>query len=113
MWLTPEQRDSVSETSDPRGGFGDALNFSSPWRCVQNNRYARGSNVVRERKARDMGVLRCELGWLLYHEFAHANDFIPPRVHGSLRSDRHVDEASPAHRFARPVPAASLVVMSQ
>ena len=95
LWLTPEQRDSVSETADPRSGFADALNYAAPWRYVLNNRYAFGSYPVRERRTRDIGALRYELGWLLYHELAHANDFIPPRVHASLRGDLRVYEASP------------------
>jgi hypothetical protein len=96
LWLTPEQRDTVSEASDPRSGFAGELNYSSPWRYVLNDQYAQGSYPVHERKTRDIAALRYELGWLLYHELTHAADFIPPRVHTLLRPDLHVYESSPA-----------------
>ena len=96
LWLTPEQRDTVSEASDPRSGFAGELDYSSPWRYVLNNRYAQGSYPVQERKTRDLAALRYDLGWLLYHELTHAADFIPPRIHTLLRADLHVYDSSPA-----------------
>ncbi len=96
LWLTPAQRDTLSEAPDPRQDFGAALNFNTPWRYVLDNRHAVGSQPVNERGSRELASLRYDLGRILYHELTHAGDFIPPRTHASLRGDLHVWEASPA-----------------
>ena len=33
---------------------------------------------------RDLGYLLQESGWLMYHELAHASDFVPVSVRGTL-----------------------------
>ena len=95
LWLTPAQRDTLSEAPDPRQNFGAALNFNSPWRYVLDNRHAVVSFPLTERGSRDIASLRFDLGRILYHELAHAGDFLPPRVHSQLRDDRRVFESSP------------------
>ncbi|MGS0758615.1 hypothetical protein ACVBEH_30135, partial [Roseateles sp. GG27B] len=77
MWLTPAQRDSVSETPDPRSNYGALLSFATPWRYVLNNHHAVTSYAVTERQTRNLDELRYELGRLLYHELTHAADFLP------------------------------------
>ncbi|MEO8279448.1 MAG: hypothetical protein ABI564_07125 [Ideonella sp.] len=95
LWLTPDQRDTLSEAPDPRSNFGAALNFNSPWRYVLGNRYAVSSFPIAERGSRDLAALRFDLGRTLYHELAHAGDFLPPRIQTQLRDDLHVFESSP------------------
>ena len=96
LWLTPEQRDTVSESPDPRSNYGAALNYAQPWRYVKDNQYAVTSYAIPSRLSRDAAELRYELGRLLYHELTHAGDFLPPRVHASLNSKLYVYQASPA-----------------
>lgn len=96
LWLTPAQRDTLSEAPDPRQDFGAALGFNSPWRYVLNNRYAVASAPVQDRASRDIATLRYDLGRLLYHELTHAGDHLPPRVHAQLRDELRVYEAGPA-----------------
>jgi hypothetical protein len=96
LWLTPAQRDSVSETPDPRSNYGALLGFATPWRYVLDNRHAVTSYAVLERQTRALDELRFELGRLLYHELTHAADFLPPRTHASLNNSLRVYEASPA-----------------
>ncbi len=95
LWLTPTQRDTLSEAPDPRQDFGAALNFNTPWRYVLDNRHAVGSFPLAERGSREIASLRFDLGRILYHELAHAGDFLPPRVHAQLRDDLRVYESSP------------------
>lgn len=97
LWLTPAQRDTLSESPDPRSAYGKTLSYSSPWRYVLNNSHAVKAYPVKERGSRDISELRFELGRLLYHELAHAADFLPPRVHASLPSNLRVYEAVPAN----------------
>ena len=96
LWLSPEQRDTLSEAPDPRSAYGKSLSYSSPWRYVLNNAYATKVYPVKDRASRELAELRFELGRLLYHELAHAADFLPPRVHASLNSGLRVYEAVPA-----------------
>lgn len=96
LWLTPEQRDTVSEAPDPRSDYGRDLQYSSPWRYVKDNAFATPARPVTARATRDLAEIRVELGRLLYHELTHAGDFFPPRSHASLPTDRRVYEAVPA-----------------
>lgn len=97
LWLTPEQRDTVSEAPDPRSAYGQDLQYSSPWRYVKGKLHATPARPVTERATRELGEIRVELGRLLYHELAHANDFLPPRSHAFLDSSRLVYEAVPSN----------------
>ncbi len=78
LWLTPEQRDVVTEVPDYRQSFDDALNFTSLGRLVKNNDYARRSYPAEERVSRPEADLILGLGRLLYHELAHAGDYFAP-----------------------------------
>lgn len=84
LWLTPQQRDTVSETPDPRADFGGDLGYAMLWRYVKDKDYAGGSYPVAERKSRELPDLHARLGSLLYHELTHAGDFTPPRLHSVL-----------------------------
>jgi hypothetical protein len=97
LWLTPEQRDTVSEAPDPRSSFGQDLQYSSPWRYVKDNQFATPARPVLARASRELAEIRVELGRLLYHELTHASDFFPPRSHASLPSNRRVYEAVPSN----------------
>jgi hypothetical protein len=78
LWLTPEQRDVVTEVPDYRLAYDDELNYSTFGRLVKNNDYARRSFPATSRMVRNIDELVLELGKLLYHELGHAGDFIPP-----------------------------------
>ncbi len=95
LWLTPEQRDTLSEAPDPRSDYGALLGYAMPWRYTLDNRHATDSLAVVERRSRTLAQIRYELGRLLYHELAHAADFLPPRVHGQLAGGLYVYQASP------------------
>lgn len=86
LWLTPAQRDVVTEVPDYRSSFDDAMSYISVGRQVKNNAYARRSFYVDERNTRTQDDLVFALGRLLYHELGHAGDFYPP-------ADRTLDPA--------------------
>lgn len=77
LWLTAEQRDVVTEVPDYRSTFDDDLNFIPLGRSVKDNAYARRSYPSTARVTRTTDELLFDLGRLLYHELAHANDFLP------------------------------------
>ncbi|MBC7453629.1 MAG: hypothetical protein H7335_07985 [Massilia sp.] len=78
LWLTPEERDVVTEVPDYRLAFDDELNFTGVGRAVKNNDYVRRRSPATERVKRDQSDLLFVLGRLMYHELAHAGDFFPP-----------------------------------
>ncbi len=101
LWLTPEQRDTVSESPDPRSNNGAALGFSSPWRYVKDNQHAYNSLAREPRLSRPLGEVVYALGSLLYHELTHAADFMPPRLHAGLPTDKRVFQAGPARGLSQ------------
>lgn len=107
LWLTPEQRDVVTEVPDYRLAFDDALNFTGVGRTVKNNDYVVKSYSSTQRVARSEGELVYVLGRLMYHELGHAGDFFTPadrNLNGALSIWRNVvDRIS-----ARSLPSDSL-----
>jgi hypothetical protein len=86
FWLTPAERDTVSEVPDFRSDFDRDLAYSGVWRYVQNNQSIFVFFDPRARVARDAGYLLYDAGWLMYHELGHALDFMPPSQYGALDS---------------------------
>jgi hypothetical protein len=84
LWLTPAERDTVSEVPDFRSDFDRDLNYSGVWRYVQNNQSIFVFFDPRSRVNRDASYLLYDTGWLLYHELGHALDFMPPSAYGGL-----------------------------
>ncbi|MCV2353509.1 hypothetical protein LNV09_04970 [Paucibacter sp. B2R-40] len=101
LWLTPEQRDTVSESPDPRSNNGALLGFASPWRYVKDNQHAYNSLAREPRLSRPLSEVDYALGSLLYHELTHAADFMPPRTHATLPTDKRVYQAGPARGLSQ------------
>ena len=97
FWLTPAQRDTISEAPDYRSNFGNDLQFLIPWRYVKDNNYAFSRQSYEVRTERSTADLTYGLGFLLYHELAHANDFFPPRSWNSLDSNERVLDLANSH----------------
>lgn len=84
LWLTAEQRDDVSEVADYRSDFDSELKFSAIHDYEKNGKsiiYGRGENSyspdINLRKDRTLATMALPFASLLYHELAHANDFMP------------------------------------
>ena len=86
FWLTAAQRDVINEAPDFRSDFDRDLMYSSVWRYTQNNQNIFLPFPATSRLSRDLTYLLAEAGWLLYHELAHASDFMPVAARGSLNS---------------------------
>jgi hypothetical protein len=87
LWLTPAERDVVSEVPDFRSGFDRELNYTGLWRYVVANQPALLFFNPASRLTRDLGYLDYELGSLMYHELAHANDFFPPAMRATAATN--------------------------
>lgn len=84
LWLTAEQRDDVSEVADYRSDFGNDLSFESIHDYEKNGKsiiYGKTetsySPDINLRKNRSLETMALPLASLLYHELAHANDYMP------------------------------------
>ena len=86
FWLTAAQRDVINEAPDFRSDFDRDLMYSGVWRYTQNNQNIFLAFPATSRLSRDLTYLLAEAGWLLYHELAHASDFMPPAARASLNS---------------------------
>ncbi|MBY6190421.1 hypothetical protein KUV22_08325 [Microbulbifer agarilyticus] len=88
LWLTPSERDLINEQPDFRSGFGSDLQYVTPWRYVKNNSYAFPFYPSYLRETRSFFDLEVDLGSLLYHELAHANDAMSQaKIQGGLALD--------------------------
>ncbi|NRA41122.1 MAG: hypothetical protein HRU21_02305, partial [Pseudomonadales bacterium] len=73
LWVTQEQRRSISDEPDFRAGFGSQLQFVSFARYVKDGQLAwRSGNTDR-----DLSDVVLSLSALLFHELAHARDAFP------------------------------------
>ncbi len=73
--LTAEQQASITDKEDYRSGFGSDLQFRMPWRMVRDNRWILAHrDADRSRRIEDLTSF---LGFLLFHELAHAADYMP------------------------------------
>lgn len=93
LWLTPSERATIPDDPDFRAGFGAALQFAMPWRYVKDNRHA----IIRVPRGfeqpRPLEAILVDIGRLLYHELAHANDFFPPERQAGLARHLQVHQA--------------------
>lgn len=90
LWLTPEEWATVSRQEDYRSDFVRQLSFVPLWRYTLNNDYASSGLVGAE--GRTMNDILYDIASLLYHELAHANDFVPPERIGTLDPAKSVLE---------------------
>ena len=79
LWLSLEERATISKKEDFRAGFSNGLAFRSMWRYVQGSSYAYDYYPLDGAiSSRAIGDVVRPMAALLFHELAHANDFMPP-----------------------------------
>ena len=98
--LTPEQQASITDEEDYRSGYGSELQFRMPWRMVRDNRWILAHrDADRSRRIEDLSLF---LGFLLFHELAHAVDYMPSGEIAGLSLDQKPINVSDA-RLSRSV----------
>ncbi|MEM7217086.1 MAG: hypothetical protein AAF515_01885 [Pseudomonadota bacterium] len=91
VWLTTAQAADINAPPDPRLGFGLDLQFVMPWRYTRAGQ--RLSVSVNAQGLRDVGETSTLLAFLLFHELAHAGDFMPPAELAGIDTDDTVLQA--------------------
>lgn len=79
LWLIASERSTISKVEDFRSGFSNGLAFRSLWRYVQGKTDAFGYFPLDGSiSSRSISDITRPMADLLFHELAHANDFMPP-----------------------------------
>lgn len=94
LWLTAAERDTINQAPDYRSSFGESLQFEMLWRYIKDNDYASSYSPINARLSRQQSDTLYDLGYLMYHELAHANDFLPNSLWSQLDSDMRVLDAA-------------------
>jgi hypothetical protein len=94
LWLTNEEKATVSTEPDFRNGFGADLGFRSLGRYVRNDAYAYPFHPLDGTEEREIGDILYRLAALLLHELAHANDYFPPSIIADLDANQSVAQAA-------------------
>lgn len=84
LWLTQAEKDTISDHDDHRGAYAGQMTTLPAWRYVDGDDYAYSSNEANSRTEEDMVQ---SLARLLFHELAHANDFIETERLADLPAD--------------------------
>ncbi len=94
LWLSNSEKTTVSQAPDYREDFGSALKFTAVWRMVKNNDYAWNSYSLTGDRERQLKDITLRMARLLFHELAHANDYIPPGAFAKLEATDTPDSAT-------------------
>lgn len=79
LWLLESEKNTISRAPDFRSEFDRELNFTALWRYVKNDDYAwRSYSLNGPETQRPLSDIVEPMAALLFHELAHANDFVPP-----------------------------------
>ena len=93
LWLTSDELATINPQEDFRAGFDDPLKFRSLHRYVKNGSYVYPHGLLEENATKSVNDVVLLSGELLYHELAHANDFLPPDTWDQLDRTDTVLEA--------------------
>lgn len=78
LWTTVAEKRTIDTKKDYRSDYGKKLQHRSRWRYVLNNAYAYSYYSLTDESEREVKDIVYRFARLLYHELAHANDFLPP-----------------------------------
>lgn len=84
LWMSSAEKRTISIAEDFRSGFGNDLGFRFYAAERRDGRRLGRHFDLEDRRERTFADLVVPLSGLLYHELAHANDFLPPGNVASL-----------------------------
>ncbi|MEM7257598.1 MAG: hypothetical protein AAF404_09440, partial [Pseudomonadota bacterium] len=94
LWLSVDEKRTVATNDDPRTNYGSDLQFVSRTRFAIGDDYAWGWWSLTDDSERTLADIEIPLAALLYHELAHANDYVQPDKLADLG-----DELTPRSTF--------------
>lgn len=93
LWLTRQEKATISQQRDPRQDFGAELQFDAFRRFVRDQNNAWESYSLSDSSEREHQDILLSLARVLYHELSHANDFMPHSELSGLDSSLRVIDA--------------------
>lgn len=88
LWLTNEEKLTIDQTEDYRSDFSNNLNYDFFHRFVKNGQPAYNSYSLTSNEERNIDDIIVPMASLLFHELAHANDFMPVSLMSSLDTSK-------------------------
>ena len=77
LWLTNKEKASVKKDADYRQNYGSLLQYNFFHRFVLNDEAAYDYYSLSGTEERNLGDITIPMASLLFHELAHANDYVP------------------------------------
>ncbi len=94
LWLTPEEAETIIDKDDYRSNYGSELRFYDDWRYIKDGSqyaYYNTDYLYKEHNStRTIDDIKYGFARLLYHELAHANDYIPLSSIDELNSSESI-----------------------
>ncbi len=94
LWLTPEEAETIIDKDDYRDSYGNELKFEDYFRYIKNNSeyayYNTDWKYKEHNTTRTIDDIKYRFAKLLYHELAHANDYIPPDLIDELNNSQTI-----------------------
>ena len=87
LWLSVAEKRTIATNDDPRSAFGSALQFDWLSRFTVGEEYAWYYWSLTSDSERTAADIELSLASLLYHELAHANDYVQPTRFGELTAE--------------------------
>ncbi|CAA6803730.1 MAG: Unknown protein [uncultured Sulfurovum sp.] len=92
LWVTDQESKTITQKEDFRSDFGSQLQFIAGSYSTHNGYSIRSQVEMGSGQDRNFNDTIAPFAGLLYHELAHANDFIPPSMIDSLDTTKIVSE---------------------
>ncbi len=93
LWMTVSEKRTISTAADFRSEFGASLQFVSRSRSMIGDEYAVAYWSLTDDSERPIDELDIPLARLLYHELAHANDYVQSDKVAGLALDQTPSQA--------------------
>ncbi len=90
LWMTPEQRDTLTDSKDYRAGYTKKFNYFFDFDYEKDNRSVLYNKdyypTHASERSRSLQTIALPLASLLYHELAHANDYVSQQTLASTNN---------------------------
>lgn len=84
LWLTNQEKQTIDQTEDYRDAFSNGLSYNFFHRFVKDNQPAYSNYSLTGSTERTIDEIVIPMASLLFHELAHANDFMPSSLMPSI-----------------------------
>lgn len=90
LWLSNEEKSTISQRKDFRSDYGEGLRFRDAWRYVKDNAKAYKKFPLDGDETRELKDILYLVAAVLYHETSHANDSFPESGRTNLNNNDSV-----------------------